>query len=70
MTGPLHDQTVLVTGGGRSIGRAIVLRLAEAGARVIVNYLRDEAAAQARFSRRSLQTCNTPAWLAGSRIAS
>jgi enoyl-[acyl-carrier protein] reductase III len=40
------DQTILVTGGSRGIGRAIVLRLVGGGARVIVNYLRDQAAAE------------------------
>jgi enoyl-[acyl-carrier protein] reductase III len=35
----------VVTGGTRGIGRAISLRLARAGASVIANYVRDEAAA-------------------------
>jgi enoyl-[acyl-carrier protein] reductase III len=37
--------TYLVTGGTRGIGRAISLRFASAGARVIANYLRNENAA-------------------------
>jgi enoyl-[acyl-carrier protein] reductase III len=36
---------VLVTGGSRGIGRAIAVRLARDGARVIVNWLKEEAAA-------------------------
>lgn len=41
----LNGKTAIVTGASRGIGRATALRLAEAGANVVVNYLRanDEA---------------------------
>jgi enoyl-[acyl-carrier protein] reductase III len=41
----LTGKTVLVTGGSRGIGRAIALRMADDGAELIVNYLRNERAA-------------------------
>ncbi len=44
----LKDKTAIVTGGARGIGRAIVQRLAEAGADVVIGDLRlDEAEATA-----------------------
>ncbi len=43
----VEGRTVLVTGGTRGIGRAVSLQLARAGARVIANYARNDAAAQA-----------------------
>lgn len=39
-------QTVLVTGGGRGIGRAIALRFAEAGCSVFVNFFVNREAAE------------------------
>ena len=49
MTDPfgLQGRTILVTGGTRGIGRAISLQLARAGAHVLANYARNDAAALA-----------------------
>ncbi|RYY37401.1 MAG: glucose 1-dehydrogenase [Sphingomonadales bacterium] len=40
------DKLVIVTGGGRDIGRSISLRFAAEGAKVVINYRSDEASAQ------------------------
>jgi len=42
----LRDQTAIVTGSAKRVGRAIALALAEAGANVVVNYYRSEAEAE------------------------
>ena len=43
----LSNKVAIVTGGSRGIGRCIALELGAAGAKVVVNYFRNEESAQA-----------------------
>ncbi|MFH1277868.1 MAG: SDR family oxidoreductase [Candidatus Eisenbacteria bacterium] len=43
---PIKDQTVLVTGGTRGLGRTITASLLETGARVVATYVADKEAAK------------------------
>ena len=43
----LRGRVAVVTGGSRGIGRAVVELLSELGAHVVVNYLKDQEAAEA-----------------------
>lgn len=43
---PFLNKIALITGSGRGIGKAIALRLAQAGADVIISYVRNEKPAQ------------------------
>ena len=46
MTLPFQNKTVLVTGSGRGIGRAIALHFAQNGADVVVNFFRNRGPAE------------------------
>ncbi|MBO9314358.1 MAG: SDR family NAD(P)-dependent oxidoreductase, partial [Chloroflexus sp.] len=43
----LRGQVAIITGGARGIGRATTIELANAGARVLINYQRSAGAAEA-----------------------
>lgn len=49
----MNNKYALITGGSRGIGRAVCIRLAQEGYRVVINYARNEAEA-----RTTLELCN------------
>jgi NAD(P)-dependent dehydrogenase (short-subunit alcohol dehydrogenase family) len=63
----LKDKTAIVTGSGRGIGRAIALAFAREGARVAVNYLSNDAAAQE--AKAEIDKVGIPALLARADVS-
>lgn len=57
----MEGRVALVTGGGRGIGRAIVVRLAREGARVAISFRSNDAAAEetAKLVREAGASCET-----------
>jgi 3-oxoacyl-[acyl-carrier protein] reductase len=51
VSGRLAGQVALVTGGSRGIGRAVALRLAEAGASVVITYAQQAGQAEETVAR-------------------
>jgi NAD(P)-dependent dehydrogenase (short-subunit alcohol dehydrogenase family) len=56
MTGPLHDQTVLVVGRGGGLARGIVLAARDAGAQVVAAGRDQEALSEAYDGERGVST--------------
>lgn len=44
---PIHQQVVLITGGARGLGKALSQAFLQQGAKVVINYLHSQAAAEA-----------------------
>lgn len=55
----IKNQVVLVTGGARGLGLAITHALINEGARVVVNYLNSQAAAQTLAQQYPEQVLST-----------
>lgn len=63
---PFQDKTVLVTGSGRGIGRAIALHFARLGADVVVNFFRNRAPAESTVA--DIRALGRQAWLVKANI--
>ncbi len=63
----LTGKRILVTGGSRGIGRAIAIRMAEAGADVAINYLRNRGPAEETAAR--VTACGRRALLLKGNVA-
>src|ERR1700694_2238422 len=63
----LKDQTALVTGGSRGIGRAAALLLARAGAHVALTY--HTRADEAESTAREIQSLGRRTYVAGGDLA-
>ena len=63
----MDGQVAIVTGGSRGIGRAIALRLAEAGCKVVLNYARNAEAAEE--TRRAIEAAGGEALLVAGDVA-
>lgn len=57
----IKDKVVIITGGGTGIGKAVALRLASLGAKVVVNYSRSE--------KEALETVNEVKQRGGTGVA-
>ena len=65
----LKDKVAVVTGGSRDIGKAVSLKLAQAGAKVVVNYCNNEAQGAATVRKaRSTKTGTRNALATGAGI--
>jgi 3-oxoacyl-[acyl-carrier protein] reductase/pteridine reductase len=67
MAGPLESQVALVTGAAKRIGRSIALRLAKAGAQVVVNYR--NSAAEAEETVREIMATGSQAFSVRADVA-
>jgi 3-oxoacyl-[acyl-carrier protein] reductase len=63
----LDGQVAIVTGGSRGIGKAIAIRLAAAGAKVLINYARNAEAAEA--TKAEIELAGGVAWLMQGDVA-
>jgi 3-oxoacyl-[acyl-carrier protein] reductase len=58
-TTSVQDKVILITGGTKGIGHAIAQRLSRTGARIVLNYSHDSAAAKAALSSLELPASHT-----------